>query len=81
MTKDIDARLERIEKLLERLTTSPRPMPGWVPTTPFPQSVPHTPNACPKCGLLFVDALGRPVTLGYVCSTAGCPTGLGGAAC
>lgn len=35
------------------------------------------PDKCPKCGLSFVDPLGRPVSLGYVCGQTGCPTGMG----
>ena len=38
---------------------------------------PHTPpsNQCPRCGIEFAGPMG------YVCTTADCPTGLGGSKC
>ena len=38
---------------------------------------PYTPilNCCPQCGIKFSGGMG------YVCTTADCPTGLGGSMC
>lgn len=39
------------------------PNEGWKPKT-----------SCPVCGISFTDALGRPITMGYVCNHQGCPS-------
>ena len=33
-----------------------------------------SPNACKVCGMSFVDEMGRPMIMGYVCSHDKCPS-------
>jgi predicted Zn-ribbon and HTH transcriptional regulator len=33
-----------------------------------------SPNACKVCGISFVDEMGRPMIMGYVCSHDKCPS-------
>jgi hypothetical protein len=39
--------------------------------------MPKPMTSCPECGLQFVDAMGRPISMGYACGNPRCPTGLG----
>jgi hypothetical protein len=60
------SRLKTPQDLLDRMRDA---MAG-----PMPKPM----TSCPKCGLQFVDAMGRPISMGYVCGNPGCPTGMGG---
>ena len=35
---------------------------------------PNTLNSCSVCNMNFTDVLGRPITMGYVCSHPKCPS-------
>ena len=71
MNKDIEEKLDALEKkvsnLEERVRNAERFVPGQLY---WPK-----PNSCHKCGLKFEG------TMGYVCNQIDCPTGLGPAIC
>ena len=44
------------------------------PTIPIPQEGWKAKQSCRVCGMSFVDTMGRPIAMGYVCPHDHCPS-------
>lgn len=75
MNKDIEDKLDALEKKVASLEERVRNAEKFVPGGYW--NVPQwaVPTACSKCGLKIEG------TMGYVCNRNDCPTGLGPAIC
>lgn len=64
--------------LTELIERARRSLPIARPALPnYPDGNAAWVSRCPRCGISFVDPLGRPVTMGFACPSILCPSGFG----